>query len=386
MKAASRTRRGWGFVLAIALVALAAGKAQAHQPSDSYLTLKMQENSVQGRWDIALRDLDFLLALDVDDDGRLTWGEVRSRLPEIESYAMQHVALAADGAACPLDVKDRLVDTHADGAYLVLDVVGACPRPPRAVQLRYDFLLGVDAMHRGLLRLAIDQASHSAVLVPGAALQTFQAGRSGGWKTLTSYLANGVHHIWVGYDHLLFLISLLLPSVALRRGGRWVPAPHWRPVAHDVLRTVTAFTVAHSVTLVLASLRIITLPGRWVESVIALTVVLAALNNVFAVIDTRRWLVALVFGLVHGFGFASVLDGLDLPGAGARAVALLGFNLGVEIGQLAVVAVLLPALYLIRGTPVYRRAILAGGSCLVAALASVWLVERAFDVRLLSLT
>ncbi len=372
----------WVAVIA-AMAGLLAAEARAHQPSDSYLSLDVRGSAVGGRWDIALRDLDFVLDLDTDADRKLTWGEVRSRLPEVETYAMGRLEIAADGNACTMGVRDRLIDTHTDGAYLVLKVAGSCPRRPHAVNLRYALLFDVDATHRGLLKLDVDGASHSAVLAPERATVNFAAQRGGGWRTLGSYLASGMHHIWTGYDHMLFLCSLLLPSVAVRRGGRWLPAPAWKPVALDVLRTVTAFTVAHSITLLLAALGVVNLPSRWVEAVIAFTVVLAALNNVFTVVDARRWLVALVFGLVHGFGFASVLGGLDLPTAGDRALALLGFNLGVEAGQIAVVVALLPVLYAIRGTMFFRRAVLVGGSCAVAAVATIWLVERALDVRLL---
>jgi len=356
--------------------------AAAHKPSDSYVSLSVLGDSISGRWDIALRDLDFVLGLDTNADDRLTWGEIRTRLPEIEDYALQRLALDVAGAPCALGVRDRLIDTHTDGAYLVLELAGVCPQRSGALAVRYEFLSGVDTTHRGLLHLEIDGTTHSAVLTPARTPQIFAADGHRTWRALTAYFADGVHHIWTGYDHLLFLCSLLLPSVALRRNGRWAPASHWIPVARDVLRTVTAFTVAHSLTLLLAAWGLVTLPSRAVESVIALTVILAALNNVFPLVDARRWVVALGFGLIHGFGFASVLAGLDLPSAADRGIALLGFNLGVEAGQLAIVAALLPALYALRGTVFYRRAVLVGGSCIVAVVATAWLLERALDLRL----
>lgn len=145
---------------------------------------------------------------------------------------------------------------------------------------------------------------------------------------------------------------------------------------------VTAFTLAHSITLSLATLGLVQLPSRLVESVIALSVIVAAANNVFPLFSERRWVMAFVFGLIHGFGFASVLADLGLP-TGTLVIALLGFNLGVEAGQLAIVAAFLPAAYLLRDTVFYRRAILVGGSLLVAALATVWLMERALDLKLM---
>jgi hypothetical protein len=147
----------------------------------------------------------------------------------------------------------------------------------------------------------------------------------------------------------------------------------------EVLKIVTAFTVAHSITLSLAALGVVTLPSRLVESVIAASVVLAALNNLRGTVHGRRWVMAFVFGLVHGFGFASVLADLGLP-QGALALALVGFNAGVELGQLAIVAVFLPIAFALRGTRFYSVGVLKGGSLLVAALAAWWLAERMFDL------
>jgi len=124
--------------------------------------------------------------------------------------------------------------------------------------------------------------------------------------------------------------------------------------------------------------------ARWIESGIALSVLLAALNNVFPVVRHGRWVAAFGFGLIHGFGFASALKDLGLP-TGSLVLSLFGFNVGVEIGQLAIVALFLPIAFCLRGTWAYRRAILAGGSIAIAAIAGVWLIERAFNVSLAGL-
>jgi hypothetical protein len=142
---------------------------------------------------------------------------------------------------------------------------------------------------------------------------------------------------------------------------------------------VTAFTLAHSITLSLAALQIISLPSRWVESAIAASVVIAALNNLRGRIDSRRWVMAFGFGLIHGFGFASVLADLGLP-QGALVLALVGFNLGVELGQLAIVAAFLPLAFWLRETRFYQLGVFRLGSVLVALIASWWLVQRVFDL------
>jgi HupE / UreJ protein len=163
---------------------------------------------------------------------------------------------------------------------------------------------------------------------------------------------------------------------------RWEPSESFRVAFIDVLKIVTAFTVAHSITLSLATLQVVSLPARISESAIALSVMLAALNNLFPIIGASRWIVAFGFGLVHGFGFASVLTDLGLP-KGALAVALVGFNLGVEAGQIAIVGVFLPLAYLLRGTWLYRGVVLVGGSGAIVAIAALWFVERAFELKFL---
>ena len=155
-----------------------------------------------------------------------------------------------------------------------------------------------------------------------------------------------------------------------------------RPALIDVLKIVTAFTVAHSITLTLAVLGWVSLPTRLVESAIAVTVLLAALNNVFPLMRERRWLAAFGFGLIHGFGFAGALKDLGLP-PGALGLSLFGFNLGVEIGQLTLVAIFFPLAFRLRFTAFYRRGVLRVGSVAIAILALIWLMERAFNLRLL---
>jgi len=201
------------------------------------------------------------------------------------------------------------------------------------------------------------------------------------WRQFVDYAREGVWHIWIGFDHILFLLSLLLPAVFVWRGGAWRPAERFATTLWDVFKVATSFTVAHSITLSLAALSIIQLPSRLVESTIALSVVLAALNNLWPLVHERRWLVAFGFGLIHGFGFASVLADLGLPRE-ALLLALVGFNVGVELGQLAIISAFLPLAYAMRATWAYRRVVFIGGSAAIVLIAAVWLIERAFNVKL----
>jgi hypothetical protein len=373
----------WLCALLLAWSSLAAG----HKASDSYLSLETGADGIAGRWDIALRDLDYALGLDADDDGAITWGELRRRQGDIAGYALARLAVTAAGVPCPLGLRDFLVDHHTDGAYAVLQLGGACSAPegqPKGaaggVSVDYRLFFDLDAQHRGLLRWSDGAAAGTAVLAPGDHRRTFGAGPEPGGG-FADFVREGVWHIWTGYDHLLFLLSLLLPAVLVREQGRWRRAPSFRSALWDVVRVVTAFTLAHSLTLSLAALGYVDLPSRWVESAIAASVILAALNNLAPAFQGRRPALAFGFGLVHGLGFASVLSDLDLP-ADARLWALLGFNLGVEIGQLAVVAAFLPLAHAASGFRLYRTAALQTGSGVIALVALAWLLERAFDLPL----
>jgi hypothetical protein len=252
-----------------------------------------------------------------------------------------------------------------------------------ALEVGYNLFFDLDPQHKGLLKLVYADATRTAIFSPDAARQRFDLTRPSLMQQFLDYGREGVWHIWVGYDHILFLLSLLLPAVLVASRGAWRAVDRFRPAFVDVLKVVTAFTVAHSITLSLAALGVITLPTRITESAIALSVMLAAMNNIFPLFQERRWMVAFAFGLIHGFGFASVLADLGLP-QDALLLALVGFNLGVETGQLAIVCVFLPLAYGLRMTKFYQRVVFRGGSLTICALATLWFAERAFNMKLLT--
>ncbi len=372
------------FLILAALLQVVCLTAWAHKPSDSYLTLRASTGSadIAVRWDIALRDLDYVLQLDRDGNGELTWGEVRQRTDDISRLAQERLVLTSANKPCTWATAGPLMlDKHSDGTYAVLSLKAQCVSLSGVLKAKYSLLFDVDPSHRGLVQWVAPGVDTAQALVFGteSAEQVLTLQPAGVWQTLRQYLLDGVWHIWIGYDHILFLLSLLLPAVLVRRAGHWEPAPTLRGSLLEVVKVVTAFTLAHSITLTLAALQIISLPSRLVESTIAASVIVAALNNLRGTIEKRRWIMAFVFGLIHGFGFASVLADLGLP-QGALIMALVGFNAGVEVGQLCIVAVFLPLAFSLRRTRFYRFGVLIGGSILVALLASWWLLQRLFDL------
>ncbi|NHZ66720.1 HupE/UreJ family protein [Massilia genomosp. 1] len=370
--------RGFLALLALAL-ALVAAPARAHKPSDSYLTLKVDGQQISGQWDIALRDLDFALNLDQNGDGALTWDEIRSQHDAIANYALARLALTSGDAPCPIVAGEQLIDNHTDGAYTVLRFRATCPAAGAALGVSYGLFADLDPQHKGLVKLEHDGATSTAIFSPEAARQDLSLRAAGKFAQFAGYVKHGVWHIWIGFDHILFLLSLLLPAVIAPLAMK--QAQTLRAAFIDVLKVVTAFTLAHSLTLTLASLQVLSLPSRWVESAIAASVVLAAVNNLYPLFRGRRPLAAFAFGLIHGFGFAGVLADLGLP-QGALVLSLAGFNVGVELGQLAIVAAFLPLAFLTRRTWFYRQ-LMSTGSVAIALIAGVWLFERAFDMKVL---
>jgi hypothetical protein len=371
----------WRYVL-ILLLPLWVAPAYAHKPSDSYLMLSVQDEHLSGQWDIALRDFDYAIGLDADGNGEITWGEVKAKHKEIEAYALARLMIDADGARCAMSVTEHLIDNHSDGAYEVMRFAADCPAAPRVLTIKYTLFFDLDPQHRGLLRLEEQGRTQTAVFSPDRETWRLEGQSVGLGSQFRDFFETGVWHIWTGFDHILFLCALLLPAVLEHRGGKWQAVASFRQALLDVVKIVTAFTIAHSITLSLAVLGFITLPSRLIESTIAASVVVAALNNLYPLIEKRLWIVAFVFGLVHGLGFANVLTDLALPKP-ALAVSLVSFNLGVEAGQLAIVAAFLPLAYLSRRSWLYPRLALGAGSLSIVAVASVWLIERSLNVSIL---
>ena len=298
---------------------------------------------------------------------------------ELGEDAAQLLSLAADGDAAAAErvgseLRRRITIRSGDapcrpGRALIqgsrlsdgrvtLELTLSCPAAPARLSIRDDWADLFGEHYRTVARIETSSGPREAVFMPDARDTTIELGH-GTTDSGVGFFRLGVEHILSGYDHLLFLLALLL------RGGSFL----------SLLKIITAFTVAHSLTLALAVLGVVTIPGRIVEPAIAASIVWIALENLLREdAPPHRWLVSFCFGLVHGFGFASAIEPLKLP-AGRLAVALLGFNLGVEAGQAFVVALLLPLLLWMRGSA-WEPRIVRAASLGVAAFGLVWLVER----------
>ncbi|HWW20101.1 MAG TPA: HupE/UreJ family protein [Steroidobacteraceae bacterium] len=361
-------------VLALLTLCSLASIASAHVASTGFLAVHASGQELTGSIELALRDAELAVGVDSNNDGRVTWGELRAAEPRLQQYIQAHLGFDTEKSHCALQFQPIQVNQRVDGNYAWVPFSAQCPLAIRRVRISYSLMAGVDPAHRGLLTLISGADAQTAVLGGRQSQQAFTLGESSGWRAFTEYLQAGIWHIWSGIDHLLFL---LLPAVLLRRNGHWEPVSEVRPAFINILKVVTAFTLAHSITLSLAALDVVRLPSRLTESVIAASIIIAALNNIFPLVTDSRARIAFLFGLLHGFGFASVLADMGLP-HGARLISLVSFNLGIEVGQLAVVLSVMPLVYAVRAGTLYRRTLMPWGSAAIAAIALVWFVQRAF--------
>ncbi len=354
--------------------------ASAHQSSFTYGRIDASADAKTIRYQLKIRSTDLFEAVGLDRDRDATDAEIMSGEQKLVAYIRDHVDLELANAECSRSTEPVTIEGGRD-RYAVVTFVHACASPVTRLALDYDLFFDLDDRHQGLL------------LVQGESYQLKAPDHTRFEWTLGSpiegglgFVRSGVEHIVFGLDHILFLVSLLLMVVVTRseRGG-WKIRP-WREGAAYTAAIVTSFTIAHSITLIAAALGWIDLPGRFVESVIAASIVYIALENIFRPDPPRRYAVTFVFGLIHGLGFAAMLRPLLPPDA--ATVPLLLFNVGVELGQLALVAISLPLLYVIGHELTadrYRRLVLPLGGSMLAALGAIWLVERAFELTILGL-
>jgi hypothetical protein len=358
-------------IAAFGLLALLAVPAAAHKESDAYLDLDLAGDPATGTLDLHVADLDAALGLDADGDGQIRKGEVRAALPRIEAYLGERLAFRSGDASCTAAYGPAGFATRTDGPYLSLPLSLGCPRAG-PLSIAYGLFFDIDSRHRGRLVAADGAETWAVVFDPGRTAAAVGAEPQGLAAMVGEFVWQGILHILEGTDHVLFVLTLLLAAAG---------APRVHDVLRQILFVVTAFTLAHSVTLALASFGILRPDPVMVEAAIAATVVLAALNVIWPVLRRELWGMALVFGLIHGFGFANVLAELDLPQSGF-AVALFAFNLGVEIGQLMIVAVALPLILLARRAPETRRVAVTAGAAAIAVVAALWFSDRAFGTAI----
>jgi hypothetical protein len=349
-------------LLGVGAVFFASPPARAHQSSVVYADIAAAGRDVEVTLQVANTDL--YEALGLSQDRPATMPEAQAGATRLASYFLSRIEVKNHGHACPGQADAQSFLDKGGGFFFVQRLHYRCLRSLEDAELSYNLFFDLDPRHQGLCRVrkAGDDADGAVEHVFRAQSRTLQLGRQlGVLDNMRDYLELGVEHIFTGYDHLAFLFGLLIIAASLGRPQRGTPkkptgrgdaerpesgGAHLRKGLGYVVRIVTAFTIAHSVTLCASALGLVTLPSRFVESFIAVSIGYVALENILAPEPRHRFLLTFTFGLVHGFGFASVLKEIGLPRAGLLW-SLLSFNVGVELGQLAVVVLGFPVLYLL---------------------------------------
>lgn len=358
-------------LLAVLALGLGLGpSAQAHEPSQAFLTLQSNGTELTGRWDVSVQDLEEAVGIDTDGDRAVTWGELQSRRSALQARADGWLTLSSQSGPCELSIDQRALDTHGGLTYAVLGLSARCPAVVEELTLDYRFLADIDPTHRLLVQIGNDEAVSTALLSTGDGPLRVSTTEPQPASTFVGFVVQGALHIWEGYDHLAFLGLLLLGTLLGRRRHRDTRAATWA-----IAKIVTAFTIAHSVTLALATWGLIDLPTRAVELVIAASIAVTAIVNLHPRAPAMSLPLAFAFGLVHGLGFASALRGLDAT-VGNQLLSLAGFNIGVELGQLAIVLLSLPLLLAAARSTRWRQPALTVGSIALGSLGVAWFVER----------
>src|SRR5688572_1691239 len=360
-------------LLALLLGAVASGDALAHANGSSYLRIDSGDaGAVTATWDIPVQDLQLPLELDANGDGVLTIDELNVREAALVRFTTGRLQVRRGGVDCELHAGDPTMREREAETFVSLPLSAVCAAdgPLEASTSLffgspgYSALLDVQTPeHRFAAVLSMNGPTWTQPPVPSVLATS--------WR----FLREGVWHVLIGYDHIAFLLLLLLPSVVRASSAGWTAIANRREVVRDLLKIVTAFTLAHSVTLGLAATEAVRLPEQPIEVAVAASIVIAGLLNLFPAGARWRLRLALGFGLIHGLGFANALQGIDAQGL-RLAPMLAGFNAGVEVAQLLIIAAALPFLWLLSRRPIYPRRLMPALSMATALTGAFWLIDR----------
>lgn len=355
------------------------GSALAHQTGNSYLTVSEADGRLQLEIDFIVRDLGNLLQTPGQpNEPPPAPDKLLSLQAPITTAIQKSLTITVDEQAIPLEFLTQSVILHNDGLYVRQRFSGSnLPADAKFIVVRYEFFTQNDKLGRAFFKLVMRNDEISSVFDQTSSIQRFALGETKRWSTIGLFTKEGAKHIWEGADHLLFLLTLLLPGLMLIKPAKTVITTDKRVAEKFALKVITAFTLAHSITLACSVLGWVSLPDRFIESMIALSIIVSAALNLQNRFTFSHWKLAFVFGLIHGMGFANGLKELGLSSM-YFLETLFAFNLGVELGQLsAVVLVALPVVFWVKSHEA-KTALLRWGSVAVFLMALFWLVQRLF--------
>jgi hypothetical protein len=365
----------------------------SHIPNQSYIFLRIYETEgIEGRFEINTREINKVFGTDFKNG--VKFSEVEPYIEEIKTYLLNNTSFSSNLGNHKIILEDGKSDIfpYTLGDFVqVYFILENTKNLPDNLTVNYSAVFEKDDTHRGYLvteynwrdGIINEEANITLDFSLNKTQDIMDLTKSSVWNGFYAMIKQGVWHIWIGLDHILFLLALILPSVVRRRDNTifgWKPVKTFKSAFLYIIKVITFFTIAHTITLTLASLEIVSLPSQLVESIIAFSIGLAAFHNINPIFKIKDWTIAFIFGLFHGFGFASVLSDLGLTNE-FLTLSLLGFNLGVELGQLAIIAGIFPILFLFRKLKVYPK-LLVYISIVLITISLYWFIERVFDTDL----
>jgi hypothetical protein len=372
--------------LLLSFLVVNASVVNAHELSSGYLTLNAgKENTFSGELLLKPDDIGQVAGLDTNGNGALTWGEIHQNLPLLESYIVNVLSIRVDDSPCEISLNMPNIRSVSAESYLVSPIQIMC-ESAGTLGIHYDGIFEHSPTHKLLVSVNLagqsgsrtqnstENTSVTSVLDVDNRSVTYDAVTTSLTALFISLVYEGVWHIFIGIDHILFLVATLLTVNLVRQQKQWQKEPSASRVLKHTVILVSAFTLAHSITLTATALNFIALDSRLVELGIAISVLLTALNNIYPLI-VRLGIITFAFGLLHGMGFASVFADLNAQ-SNNLVLSVAAFNIGVEVGQLAIVAVLLPLLLWLRHYTFYAKTLMPLLSSVIAIIAINWTIQR----------
>jgi hypothetical protein len=355
----------------------------AHELSTTFISAELRDDgSLDGQLKLDILDLKEVVTLDVDANGELTWGEIEASSDAIQNYVTNGLRFYTGAQQCNLKLNNQLELQELNSVtYLVLSFSSPLYSSSKCAgkdQLSFEYSLLFDAAtnHKAIVSLRVASEEHVFILDKENSRNSInvELNESSSWSTFWAFIYQGIFHILIGLDHILFLFTLLLTLCFYRHLGEWRSVDSKKVIIKKTLFIITSFTIAHSITLSGTALGIIPVMGSWIEIVIAASILFNVLNNLFPMIKNLS-LITFLFGLIHGMGFAGALSEFGFTQE-HQLLSVLGFNLGVEIGQLGLLVVFLPILLWIRKSNFYRWYGMQLLSLLIGAVAIYWILQR----------
>ena len=343
----------------------------AHQANTSITDIVLRDGQMQLRFILGERTLlQAFSTIDTNNDGILWRPEIIAGVPQVFAHLESNYTISSDGQPLILERNKGIFRLDSDGDP-VMELTFSAPyeKLPYQLSLKADFLKAFIKSHRNFTKILVPQSPVRQIVFSqqhNTEIVTLRE-KVSILSQVGQFTISGIEHIFEGYDHIMFLLALIIV------GGR----------LSYLFKIVTAFTIAHSITLILAALEIIILPDKWIEAGIALSIAYVALENFWLKNTSKRWILTFIFGLVHGFGFANVLREVGLPTEGL-ITSLLAFNIGVELGQITIVAIAFP-LFLWLNRQIYHRQAVLGISTIILLFGLAWFIERIFDLSYMPL-